>query len=83
MSTSPQDTYLHALRVHGMSRWPKLQNALMHDPDRVRGLLDEYETAQEEWLGAGRYDEELSLKVREAYLKILDVFDQYTAFSRK
>ena len=45
----------------------------MRDPARVRDLLVEYEHAQEEWLGAGRYDPDLTQTVREVYLKILDV----------
>lgn len=66
-------TYVHALRVHGMSKWEKLRVVLMRDPDRVRELLVAYEQAQEEWLGAGRYDPDLAQTVREVYLRILDV----------
>ena len=53
--------------------WEKLRVVLMRDPARVRDLLVEYEHAQEEWLGAGRYDPDLAQTVREVYLKILDV----------
>jgi len=66
-------TYVHALRVHGMSKWEKLRVVLMREPDRVRNLLVEYERAQQEWLGAGRYEPDLAQTVREVYLKILDV----------